>query len=402
MLGGGTGGSNETLHWDGGQMLFATRKLNGQDVLDDIKIDAQGDVLPQDQGYQGLTFFDRGPGGAVMGCHNGLGAVYAGNLGDVWVRGWGFAAQDDSPCYQENGPAMPTSIDWYGTPLITGTRLGAPIGKGGVLGMPRPDGLTDNEDTLQGVRTYDSTAGTWTTPDAYSGDVHDPGSQKSYMWNGNNPVAYSDPTGFDEEFQSQEGSNAQSMFTDYYAGDPGSLQAVPNSKLQQQEQQQRQQQSYTPLTNEEIAMGEMDAAYGITSGFSSPEVAAFVAGRLYNESSWNERGTVIYSSGNTYGFVPLPAVAGPKGGWGNPDYDVTIQKQAAIELGGTPIAVWHAHGWVDPLLTEKESLLNHVGNMATPDHAWIQAIYTSMPNGNLWVQWRPNNEQLLFGHYYDD
>ena len=37
----------------------------------------------------------------------------------------------------------------------------------------------------------------WTTPDAYAGDVHDPMSQKPYMWNGNNPVQYSDPSGYE-------------------------------------------------------------------------------------------------------------------------------------------------------------------------------------------------------------
>jgi hypothetical protein len=36
----------------------------------------------------------------------------------------------------------------------------------------------------------------WTTPDAYSGDVHDPMSQHPYMWNSNNPVQYSDPSGY--------------------------------------------------------------------------------------------------------------------------------------------------------------------------------------------------------------
>jgi YD repeat-containing protein len=213
-----TSGSTETLHWDGGQMLFATRKVNGQDSLDDIKIDTQGDVLPQDPGYSGLTFFERGPGGGVMGCHNANGAVYAG-LADVWTRGWGILAQDLNPCYQQSGN-MPTSIDWYGTPLISGSELGLPIGQGGVLGMPRTDGLTDNYDTIQGVRSYSSTAGTWTAPDAYAGDVHNPGSQKSYMWNGNNPVSYSDPTGFDAEFQGQVGAYIQPLLTDYGSDPP--------------------------------------------------------------------------------------------------------------------------------------------------------------------------------------
>jgi len=34
-------------------------------------------------------------------------------------------------------------------------------------------------------------------PDAYAGDVHDLVSQQKYMWNDNNPVAYSDPSGYD-------------------------------------------------------------------------------------------------------------------------------------------------------------------------------------------------------------
>ena len=62
--------------------------------------------------------------------------------------------------------------------------------------MPKSDGFSDGHNTFQGVRTYDPQAGAWTTPDAYRGDVHDPMSQKPYMWNRNNPYAYSDPSGY--------------------------------------------------------------------------------------------------------------------------------------------------------------------------------------------------------------
>jgi hypothetical protein len=34
------------------------------------------------------------------------------------------------------------------------------------------------------------------TPDPYSGRVEDPMSQRPYMWNNNNPISYSDPTGY--------------------------------------------------------------------------------------------------------------------------------------------------------------------------------------------------------------
>ncbi|MHB8432954.1 MAG: DUF6531 domain-containing protein [Candidatus Tyrphobacter sp.] len=179
----------DTLHWDGGMLLFTT---NSSGQLDDIKVGAQGDVLPLDPGYKGLTFYDRDSAGGVMGCHNASGATFAG-LSNSYTFNMRFGAIERSPCNAASN--MPTSINWWGAPKALGPASN-PIGNGGVLGMPRTDGLTDGTDTIQGVRTYDSNAGTWTTPDAYAGNVDDPVSQKSYMWNGSNPEAYSDPTGY--------------------------------------------------------------------------------------------------------------------------------------------------------------------------------------------------------------
>ncbi|NNM98634.1 MAG: hypothetical protein HKL91_02400 [Candidatus Eremiobacteraeota bacterium] len=51
--------------------------------------------------------------------------------------------------------------------------------------------------TIQGVRAYDPSTAQWVSPDAYAGTTTDPGSQKPFMWNGNNPVAYGDPSGYD-------------------------------------------------------------------------------------------------------------------------------------------------------------------------------------------------------------
>ena len=79
-------------------------------------------------------------------------------------------------------------------------RVGA-IGNGGgggfVMNPMLPDGITDGSNTIQGVRNYDTALGAWTTPDAYAGEVGDPMSQKSFMWNRDNPAEYSDPTDFD-------------------------------------------------------------------------------------------------------------------------------------------------------------------------------------------------------------
>ncbi|MDQ6732549.1 MAG: hypothetical protein M3Z35_00300, partial [Nitrospirota bacterium] len=58
------------------------------------------------------------------------------------------------------------------------------------------DGYNDAYNTFQGTRVYDPTMAQWTSPDPYAGDVHDPMSQKPFMWNRNNPVSYSDPSGY--------------------------------------------------------------------------------------------------------------------------------------------------------------------------------------------------------------
>src|ERR1039458_4422386 len=61
----------------------------------------------------------------------------------------------------------------------------------------RLDGYNDGYgNTFQGVRSQDSNTGQWSTPDAYAGDVSDPMSQKPFMYDGNNPIAYSDPSGY--------------------------------------------------------------------------------------------------------------------------------------------------------------------------------------------------------------
>jgi RHS repeat-associated protein len=188
---------NEVLHWNGDQILFSTTQTgaNGTWIADDIKIGMDGDITPQDPKYQGLTFYDRGPDGYVMGCHNATGANYVGIGSGNYTYHIGGSSVGSSPCTLPGNqlPAttgkMPASIQW-------GSQFGNGTPGGTIMGVPRPDGYAYGWGTLQGVRTYDGAAGTWTTPDAYAGDVDDPASQKSYMWSGNNPVSYSDPSGY--------------------------------------------------------------------------------------------------------------------------------------------------------------------------------------------------------------
>lgn len=180
----GNSASPERLHWDGDQLLFTSHNSNGHAVLDDVKLDVQGDVLPGDT-YSGITFYDRGPGGLILGCHNTTGTSYTG-----FGTGWG----GDSRCLTNLSPpnaAMPNSLVWTGSPY--GGAL--TVGSGGTLALERPDGFTDGYDTIQGIRDYDNTSGAWTTPDSDFGDIYYPPSLKSYLWNGNDPMGNSDSSG---------------------------------------------------------------------------------------------------------------------------------------------------------------------------------------------------------------
>jgi hypothetical protein len=141
--------SYDTLHWGGDMLLFTT---NSAGNLDDIKIGTQGDITPLDSGYKGLTFYDRGPDGGVMGCHNAAGAKFAGLWG-YYAMNFKYGNIPKQPCYGTS--SMPTSINWFGSPPSQTGVFTPQIGQGGVLGVPRTDGYTDGLDTIQGVRTYD-------------------------------------------------------------------------------------------------------------------------------------------------------------------------------------------------------------------------------------------------------
>jgi hypothetical protein len=186
---------NESLFWDGDSLLYT---LAGS-TLDDVKIGSMADFTPQDPGYKGITFYDRGPGGSVSYCHNATGAGGSGNI-DPYVSQGKWSGGIVNPCFPSVGgtSSMPNRIAWNGawSGQTFGDQQVPVVGAGWTIGEMRPDGISNGVDTIQGVRNYDPNAAQWTAPDAYAGDVHDPMSQKSYMWNGNNPVQYADPSGY--------------------------------------------------------------------------------------------------------------------------------------------------------------------------------------------------------------
>jgi RHS repeat-associated protein len=155
-----------TLHWDGDVLLFVT---NSSGTVVDFKIGIDGEISPTDAAFTGLIAFDRDQAGMVLQCNSASGSS-------------GFANPDDTtfaaglPC-GPGGPGFTAPIRSY-------------------FSYIRTDGISGLPVQINGVRAYDPTLGTWTTPDAFEGDIHDPASQQRYMWNRGNPVDYSDPSGY--------------------------------------------------------------------------------------------------------------------------------------------------------------------------------------------------------------
>jgi len=170
----------DTLVWDDDDLLFT---VNSAGQIDDLKIADFGDYVPG--ASNPLTVWDRDTNGQIYGCHTG-----------------GAASSVASSAFLGTATTCGASSSFIGSQLGVNQ---TPIGRGGMLLMPKADGFSDGQNTFQGVRTYDPQVGIWTTPDAYRGTVEDPMSQKPFMWNNNNPYDYSDPSGFCPEGQGLKG-----------------------------------------------------------------------------------------------------------------------------------------------------------------------------------------------------
>jgi YD repeat-containing protein len=175
--------ASTSLHWDGDDILFTSDA--GQ--LRDLKVGKLGRASPTAV----VEVTDRDWTGAVVMSHTRSGST------GYWFSAWRpstpnhnfklttcgyFKYPSDSPHF--TAPASDQSVRSPLDANVSGFRA------------PGLDGWSDGINTFQGVRTYDSQMAQWTTPDAYAGDVHDPMSQKPYMWNRNNAFEYSDPSGY--------------------------------------------------------------------------------------------------------------------------------------------------------------------------------------------------------------
>ena len=134
-------------------------------------------MQPQDTNQGGAFFYERGLDGKIT---NEYGST--GNSGL-------FYPQSQQPFGY--GGCSCTAI-----PSVTALPAFWTAGAGPTLANWQSDALFDGVATIQGVRNISPDMGQWTTPDAYEGDISDPRTQSKYMWDNNNPEAYSDPSGY--------------------------------------------------------------------------------------------------------------------------------------------------------------------------------------------------------------
>jgi YD repeat-containing protein len=181
-----------SAHWDGDTLLYVAS--DGGMILYVEKLGFSTGVATA-----GAVVYDRDQTGTSVDTHFSNGPTFYGftglNLENVqpysppaFCKG-GPASQIE--CSGQQSKAQPVTNGGQSYGLLEVNAPNAP------LDAKRTDGYFDGTITIQGVRSYDPNMNQWTTPDAYSGDVHDPMSQHPYMWNNNNPVQYEDPSGYD-------------------------------------------------------------------------------------------------------------------------------------------------------------------------------------------------------------
>ena len=157
--------STTYIHYDGNVPLFFTDTTG---ALTEVKLEAVADITGA-----GLSVWDRDMSGLAKAGHNS-GYYSSIDLGETMWRG--------------QGGMQPLQIAFLGS--ANSSNLPA------LFLYKRLDGFDYSGLTFQGVRAMENATGQWTTPDAYAGDVHDPMSQKAFMWDRSNPYEYGDPSGY--------------------------------------------------------------------------------------------------------------------------------------------------------------------------------------------------------------
>ncbi len=180
-----------SLHWDGSALLYSTEQFATGAPVVTLSIGKLGEVQLGSDGFNApyaISTIDRDDGGAQVQLHS-----------DDYFSGF-----NPPGAYLMRIPKATSSrigianCAFYNSSQGCGnaTVVSPPDTGFAPVGMARTDGYQIGDVTIQGVRAYDPSTAQWVSPDAYVGTTTDPGSQNPFMWNGNNPIAYSDPSGY--------------------------------------------------------------------------------------------------------------------------------------------------------------------------------------------------------------
>lgn len=254
-------GTSTSIHWDGAHPLFES-DANGS--VNAIFVGDLGAYSSQSaQKYPlVLTAIDRDFSTKGVLEHNASGYGYWTPLSTPYVS---------NPKFQQFAEE-PTQ---YPSPSFTGQLLYLPYS------LQRTDALDVGNGKLEiaGVRAYDPALGSWTTPDAYAGDVHDPMSQKPYMWNRNNPVAYSDPSGYDPD-EIERAIEAELLTGEFAPMERAALERAAESNLIRDNFQYRLSTARVELSNRTVRAAAERSANGTERDN---------AGRYNHLTKFNER-----------------------------------------------------------------------------------------------------------------
>ena len=175
---GGSSPTSLSLHWDGDNLLF----IDSGGTLLDSKVEQLANIdtgVSSGAGHYPIVI-DRDLNGTRVSGHDSTGHDL-----EYTTEGFGIPTDElpqyDPPATGDFPAGTPNAVPWI------------PYG---YLAYTRSDGVDLGSGALQGRRVYDNTTTQWTVPDVYKGDTKDPESQRPFMWNGNSPYEYSDPSGY--------------------------------------------------------------------------------------------------------------------------------------------------------------------------------------------------------------
>ncbi|MGH7714597.1 MAG: HNH endonuclease, partial [Vulcanimicrobiaceae bacterium] len=198
-----------TAHWDGDTLLFTSVASSTASTL---TVDLGDDAVESGYGIWPYMVFNRDLSGAQGGLEGETGTTNGVN-GTEGILG----GETSSTAGTEGGEFMQ---DPFRGAEGGGGSLGPPLLTCAGVGMgARSDQVNVAGEAIQGTRDYDGFTETWTSPDAYGGDPSDPISQQKYVWNNNNPIEYSDPSGYApiEEDEEELGSDLPRTESPSYA-----------------------------------------------------------------------------------------------------------------------------------------------------------------------------------------